>query len=193
MDVATVTLIVLIVQAVIYGFMLWRMTEANKVTKIAANAAKESAKAATATVELAKKTTAMTERPIVLLESVVLSSEHLKPGTTIIFRLKNYGRTVAYSVKMAGKIIALGSEPIDPMPDTTIAPEGIHEWNTRSIGMRLQPEQVLEIANGRQALQYEVEITYADTFEQGHHCKAVGKYVAGGGIKRFIMTGSSSD
>ena len=162
------------------------------VTDHAAKAAQQSADAATQAVALAKRTQPVTERAVVLIETVTASTPELERPTVVIFTLKNYGRTAAYSAKLTGFLtFRAGSEPIRDMPETTIAPQGANVWITKSIGLRMTQEQIDNVNAGNTAFRYQIEVTYLDAFENSHRYRVEGQYEAA--LRQFIITSSTSD
>lgn len=167
-------------------------------TKRAADAAKDSAAAASKAIVQAEKTTHVTQRAVVLLEDVVAVPQggenecYLQPNSLLVFTLKNYGATVAYKVKVEGKI-RFGEKIIRLFgdPGATMAPQGSHKWITASLVPQLAVEEVEEASSGNNLLTYVVDVTYEDAFEKPHTYRATGSYIAP--LRGFVTGGSTSD
>jgi hypothetical protein len=169
------------------------MRKGLRVTETAANAAKESADTAAKATALTEKITSITQRAIVLLEDVELSTDHVKKESIVIFRLKNFGRTVAYKVLLKGECgSGIHSTNIEPQAEATIAPQGTAEWVTKSLSYDIPLEELERIARRTLLLRFAVEATYSDVFGD-YRYNARGRYEPGGGVKRFMIDGSSSD
>jgi hypothetical protein len=194
-DIATITLVVLLAQAIIYGLMLYQMKKANEVTKTAANAAKLSAEAATESNRNVRNITETTERAVVLVEKVIAT----KPGpafgldhsSVVVFTLKNFGHTIAYSVKLSGLLLGPGRDLIPEMPATTIAPQGKASWMTRSLGAWVPAENLKRINERSTWLEYKIDVTYKDAFEREHVYQCNGQYEPA--LNEFLIIGSTSD
>jgi hypothetical protein len=95
-------------------------------TKRAADAGKLSADAATK----AADSILITDRAIVLIDTVSLNTETLNEFSTVLFTLKNFGQTIAYRVNFSGRFGGIGQEPIQETAANTIAPR------VKSLGCR---------------------------------------------------------
>ncbi len=156
-----------------------------------------SAIAAENAVTHAKSATEKTERAFVLIESVVVgnrSSEvsQLESHNLIMFTLKNFGTTIASSVKLSGKLCGNCQWPFPDIPTASIAPQGVFSWvTTQSIGAFI-PDDSLRRINSRHAwLEFKIKITYLDAFERGHTYLCEGRYEPA--LKQFLTISSSSD
>jgi hypothetical protein len=159
-------------------------------TKRAADASKKSADAATKAAE----NILITERAIVLIENVEATMRGevfgLESHSVVVFTLKNFGRTIAYSVKLTGFLLGVGQDPIQEIPPTTIAPEGKNSWMSRSIGNWINEELIKKINARTSTLAYKIDVTYTDAFQKGHWYRCEGRYEPA--LKRFIVTSSTS-
>jgi uncharacterized protein YciU (UPF0263 family) len=161
------------------------------VTIKAARSARFSAIAAQKAVELAEKNAALTERAVVLLESARFSTDRLEPATIVIFRLQNFGRTVAENVTLTGACNSGLSEcQIEKQAEVTIAPEGHAEWVTKSLIYGMQHEHLDRIIARSLLMRFKVEATYSDVFGKRYRYEAEGRYEPGGGVKRFLIDSS---
>lgn len=172
------------------------------VTINAAKSARFSARAAYRGVKHAQRATAVTERANVMLESVIgittdETHKYLRDDTVILVTLKNFGRTVAHEVKLHGSFIyrGKGGEIIEPLKEksgTSIAPQGVNVWHTRSFHYWLDQEKI-ELVNLQAAsLEYKLFAEYGDTFKKNAYTYTVeGEYVAA--LKKFMITSSTSD
>ena len=192
MDIATVTFIVLAVQAVIYGLMLWQMIKTANATKIAADAAKKAA-----------DSVVITERAIVLIQSVEVNmraGSNIELTAIVIFTLKNFGRTIARNVELTGKLFVtgLGELAVEKLPPTTIAPDGSNSWITPSINHLIGDDVTLALISQvglggtslETKLEYAINVTYRDAFRE-YRYNCVGRYEPN--LKKFLITGSTSD
>jgi uncharacterized protein (UPF0333 family) len=192
MDVGVLTLFVLVLQAIIYGFMLWQMKKSTDASTVSAIAAKESAEAATSAVSLAERNAKLTARAVVLIDTVRFNTEGIQLNSTILFTLKNFGRAIAYRVKFSGVIGGVGQLPIEETPSNTIAPQGNSSWMSKSISAFLLPPEIRigQINSRLVELNYKIDVTYEDAFgPHAYHCE--GKYEPA--LKEFIITSSTSD
>jgi hypothetical protein len=199
MDVATVTLIVLIVQAVIYGLMLWVMREANRATRISADAAQKSAEAAVKAVEQSERAISITERAVLLIESVIAEPQigptapYFNSNSVLIFTLKNFGSTVAYDVRAQGQLQYPGGvRELKDVTSCAIAPQGRNEWILQPL---FSPSPTLDeqirIANQKDFVKYNIVVTYKDVFKKSHIYRADGAYVPV--LRAFTIVGSTCD
>jgi hypothetical protein len=165
----------------------------------AARSARFSAIAAQKAVEQAERTTPITQRAVILIESINAEPRasrdawYLNGFTTLIFTFKNYGATVAYDVRVKGQITAFSVEfPLNGAQAITIAPQASNEWLTNSLG-KLTAEQFEKInsAANPNLMTYQVAVTYTDAFGKPHHYMQTGEYIAI--LSRFITNSSTSD
>jgi len=112
-------------------------------------------------VEQAEHTTLMTERAVVLIESVVAQpqtgpdADYFDLRSVLVFLLRNYGQTVANKVQLKGTYQwARGSENLRDMPETTMAPQGSNEWITSSFRQRMTADDIDRINKTENALSY---------------------------------------
>jgi hypothetical protein len=167
-----------------------------KATEKAADAAKDSAEATTKAVAQAEQTTALTERAVVVLENVRASTpEYIGAETVVIFTLRNFGETVAHSVKLKGDLkTSFGTGFLRDTPEVTLAPQGVNHWITSSLQTKIGETLAYVISNMNKeegTLRYKIEVTYSDIFGKSHSHKAEGHYVPL--LKKFINTSSTSD
>jgi hypothetical protein len=180
------------------GFLQWRSTKKQAgymrdglaETKRAADAARLSADAATEAVANSH----ITERAIVLIENVEatmgIPAHGLEVASVVIFTLKNFGRTIPYSVELDGALTGIGNLPIEKLPPTTIAPQGTNSWATKSISHLAISDIIQKINQGTGRLEYKIVVTYRDTFgAYTYHCE--GRYEPA--LKRFLTTASKTD
>lgn len=164
----------------------------------AARSARFSAIAAQNAVKIARKNTAIIERAVVLLESVVAephgaSNEHyLLPNSILVITLKNYGATVAYKVIMEGKIVFEDKTMmLHGAPGATMAPQSSHKWITYSLVATIPHEDIERAVTGNNLLSYVIDVTYEDVFGKAHKYRDVGSYIST--LRGFISGGSTSD
>lgn len=167
------------------------MRDSLKITERTADAAKQGADAATEAV----KTSLMTERAIVLVENVRATTQGeafgLESYSVVVFTLKNFGRTIAYSVELSGALTGVGKSPIEQMPPTTIAPQGTNSWLTKSLGAWIDEPTLSRVNNRQSLLEYKIDVTYSDSFKQPHRYHCEGRYEPA--LKQFLITASTSD
>ena len=178
---AVVQVIVMVVQA---RYMLKGL----RVTRLTADAAKQSADAAAQAVN----TLRATERAIVLIENVeaTMSTHGLEYPSVVIFTLKNFGRAIAQSVKLTGALTGVGNLPIKELPPTTIAPQGNNSWATQSIGNFANDDVIRKINERKARLEYKIVVTYGDSFGR-YKYQCEGCYEPA--LKRFLVTASTTD
>ena len=163
------------------------MQKSSQAAAEAAQAAKASADAATQAVN----TSMVTERAIVLIDSVTLNTDKLRYESVVLFTLKNFGRTIAHSVELTGMLHGPGQWPLDKMPSNTIAPQGTNTWVTRSIGNWIDDGLIQKINVRASTLQYKIDVTYMDAFQKAHRYHCEGRYEPA--LTKFIITSSTSD
>jgi hypothetical protein len=165
------------------------MRDGLKVTERSANAAKESADAATKAVN----TSLISERAVVLTDSITLNTSDLAYTSVVLFTLKNFGQTIADSVELTGKLCGgLGQWPLEKMPPATIAPQGTNTWITEYFGKWIGDEDTIKTINvGLSVLQFEIDVTYTDAFEKSHRYHCEGRYEPA--LKQFLITASTSE
>jgi hypothetical protein len=100
----------------------------------------------------------------------------LESHSVIVFTLKNFGRTIAYSVKLKGALTGVGQDPIQEISPTTIAPEGTNSWMSRSIGSWINEELIAKINARTSTLAYKIDVTYTDAFQKNHWYRCGGRY-----------------
>lgn len=162
----------------------------------AARAAQDSARIAKKAVDLAEHNTATTERAIILIESVVagpqtgLAFPYLAANSVLIFTLKNYGATVAYSVNVTGKVSSAdGSLEINGAQGVPLAPQGSNQWITKSLLTQIPPDEIKRINAAERPFTYHVDVTYDDAFGNSHEYEQEGQFIA---VIRGFVTGSST-
>jgi hypothetical protein len=166
-------------------------------TKKAADAAKESAGAATKALENAERAAALTERAIVLIDSIswgprdnpVLSGIELR--TRVTFTLKNFGKTMANKVQMHGSLIPSvrpknGLE-VERLRPTTIAPQGSNSWTVPALQNLLTLDEAASINQSREELHFHIVATYEDSFDK-YKYECTGRFDPV--LKRFLISGS---
>lgn len=156
-------------------------------TKRAADAAKESADVATKAVSLSR----VTERAIVLIDTVALNTDRLQDSSIVLFTLKNFGRTIADSVQLTGKLEGIGQDPLEVTPPKTIAPQGTAEWMSRSVIYWISHDHIAKINQRAMPLGYKIDVTYVDAFQERHNYHCEGRYEPV--LRRFTITNSTSD
>jgi len=171
----------------------------------AAKSARFGAIAAQRAVRLAEHNTSITERAVILIESVVAKPQiggahpYFSANSVLVYTLKNYGSTVAYEVKTKGTIYYPGGvrnfsdKAGSTIAGTTIAPQGRNEWISDPM-FRAHPQQdsQITIANqGEGIVRYNIEVTYKDAFQKTHVYKAEGEYIPV--LRAFTIMGSTSD
>ncbi len=171
-------------------------------TKRAVDAANKSADAAMETV----KTSRLTERAIVLIDSVIFNTGELRYESIVLFTLKNFGRTIADSVELTGELVINAGALLDNARDetrqwtldqtspATIAPQGTNTWITRSIGIwtGVIDEALIKTINHQLTkVQYNINVTYVDAFKESHRYRCEGRYEPA--LGKFIITSSTSD
>lgn len=187
---------------VVVGFLQWNsmrnqaahMREGLAETKRAANAADTSATAATEAVENAKNALRVTERALVKIESVILRGDatRFEESTAVHIKLKNFGRTVAYSVIVTGSLESEGKrKELSETPAIMMAPQGHNYWTSHSLGYFLEPSDIQAIADTTAGLAYEIVVTYIDVFKDKHTYKASGRWSPA--LRRFNIASDSSD
>jgi hypothetical protein len=179
-----------VVQVVVILVQSHYMRNGLRVTRLAADAAKQSADAATEAVANSRET----ERAIVLIENVEATmstpAHGLELASVVIFTLKNFGRIIADSVELTGALTRIGNLPIEKLPPSTIAPQGNNSWVTQSISNLAAYDVIQKINQGTQRLEYKSVVTYGDTFGRyKYHCE--GRYEPA--LKRFLVTASKTD
>src|SRR5438876_1878634 len=157
----------------------------------AARSARFSAIAAQKAVRLAERNAAITGRAVVLVESVTVGNRTgegspLEGHNLIIVTLKNFGQTVANSVKLTGKMDgAVGQCPFpDDIPTSIIAPQGTLSWPFIKSLSEWPGLDNLRTVNERRAwLGYKIKVTYKDVFGQySYQCE--GRYEPA--LKQFL-------
>ena len=158
----------------------------------------QAANAATDAVTHAKNATAVTERAVIVIESVEVANitnltSGLESHNVIVFTLKNFGQTIANSVKFTGKMSGICQWPFPDIPTSNIAPQGTFSWaTTKSVGVWIGDENNIRRVNERRGwLEYNVTVTYIDVFENGHTYHCEGRYEPA--LKKFLITSSTSD
>ncbi len=197
MDVACLTLIVLILQAIIYGFMLWQMKKSTDASTVSAIAAKKSADAVTKAAERV----VISERAIVLIDDVSAQpmvkpeDEYLNPSSVIVFTLKNFGDTAAHSVNLKGQIEFPNNKStnIHNRPESTIPPQGTGKWITWSLGAIIPKEEIRSLNYDDVKVRYSIEVIYRDEFDSSrtHTYRATGQYIPV--LRSFVVISSTSD
>jgi hypothetical protein len=185
-----------VIQLIIYGFQARYMYRGLNLTKQSAEAAKESAEAATTALGFAEQTQRITERAVVLVQSVIatnLGGDGLGLGalgetTAVVFTLKNFGRTIAQSVTFTGALTGAGHWPIEESPPIIIAPQGDNSWNSKSLGTWLNKQTIDEVNSGKLWLGYKIDVIYFDIFGVTHKYHCEGRYERG--MQRFVTTQS---
>lgn len=174
------------------------MREALDVAKINADAAKVSADAATKAVQMSEQNCAELERAVVLLEKVEglpqtgLAHPYFRANSTIVFTLKNYGRSLAKEIEVTGEVacegITLDLSDQSP-PSTEIAPQGVSEFFTSSIGQSgIKDEAITRLNQNKTYLTYILKVTYKDAYGARRY-RATGEYVPT--LRKFIIIGTS--
>lgn len=191
---AIVVAIATVLQFVAAWFQARYMRDGLRLTKEAANAAKKGAEAAGNAVAQAEQATAITQRAVVLIESIEakpqigLAHPYFAPNTVIVFTLKNYGATVAHKLTVKGEVMP-GELTLAGAQEVTIAPQGLNQWITISLANRIPHDEIDKINIGNASLTYEVYVTYTDVFGKTHEYKTAGQYIA---VLRGFITGSST-
>lgn len=168
-----------------------------KVTRDAADAARKSADSATQAVKYARETASKTERAVVVIESVVVGNRTsevsgLDGHNLIIFTLKNFGQTIANSVKLTGKMCGICQWPFPDIPTSNIAPQGKFAWaTTKAVGVWLGDDHRHSVNERRAWLEYKITVTYVDVFENPHTYDCEGRYEPA--LKQFLITSSTSN
>ena len=173
------------------------MREGLRETTKAADAALKSAEATTQSVALSERNTTVTTRAVVLLDNIVAmpisaqNEEYFKFNSLIMATLKNYGSTLAKSVKLTGEMkYPDGSFPFREMPETTVAPQGESHWITLSLDPQRKLSDVIEAINRKNNFfTFDIRVTYTDAFENSYEYKVSGLYIPL--IRCFIKTASS--
>ena len=176
------------------------MRQQIEIAKISADAAKQSADAAMDAIAHAKNSTAVTERAVILIDSVVAEPQigptapYFSANSVLIFTLKNFGSTVAHEVRAKGNVYYPGGVRIfSDNASSTIAPQGSNEWITDPIfpNSSKRDNQILIANKGEGIVRYDIEVTYEDAFKETHVYKAEGLYIIIS--KAFTIMGSTSD
>jgi hypothetical protein len=179
-----------IVQVIVMIVQSRYMRNALEVTRLAADAAKQSADAASEAVANSRAT----ERAIVLIDTVeatmITPAHGVDSASVIIFTLKNFGRTIANTVEFTGTLTGVGQLPLEELPPTTIAPQGTNSWITKRLGEWVN-EATIQLINAKGLLvEYKITVTYSDTFDRyKYHCE--GRYEPS--LKRFLITANKTD
>jgi len=179
------------------GYMRDGLTE----TRRSVDAARASAGAAMKSVALAEQVTTITQRAVILIESVVAKPQiggahpYFSANSVLIFTLKNYGSTVAREVRAKGNIYYPGGvRNFSDKASSTIAPQGSNEWISDPMFFaNPQQDRQITIANqgSEGVVRYDIEVTYKDAFEKIHVYKAEWAYIAV--LRAFTIMGSASD
>lgn len=173
------------------------MREGLRETKRAADAANTSANAATQAVKNAWDALLTLERAVVKPETVTTihqgkESPVVGDTTAVNFKVKNFGRTVAYSVTVRGVIkVGDAQDPLPEAPGLTIGSQGHIHWTSRSVSMWLNATSLALLEKDPTRLGYDIIITYRDVFEREHQCRASGRWNPA--LKRFDIISDSSD
>jgi hypothetical protein len=158
------------------------MREGLRETRRSADAANTSANAATQAVKNAWDALLTLERAVVKPGSVTTIHQGkeapvIDHTTGINFKIKNFGRTVAYSVAVTGFVtVGDARDALREGPGFTIGSQGHIFWNSRSVGMWLNRTALQLLIKEPTRLGYEILITYRDVFDREHHCKASGRW-----------------
>jgi hypothetical protein len=168
-------------------------------TSRAADAANTSAGVATKALEHSERAAALTERAIVLIDSIswgprdnpVLSGIELR--TRVTFTLKNFGKTMASKVQMHGGLIpewkAKSILEVEKLMPTTIAPQGSNSWTVPALQNLLLPAETDSINQSRETLAFHITATYQDSFGK-YKYQCTGRFDPV--LKRFLISGSET-
>ncbi|HMG04417.1 MAG TPA: hypothetical protein VK581_03090 [Chthoniobacterales bacterium] len=169
-----------------------------KLTQVAADASKQSADAAMRAVEQSDRSTSITQRALILIESVTSEPEfsagerqgyYFHGYKILVFTLKNYGATVAYNVNVTGEVkFGEKSLGLNGAQGMTLAPKGLNKWITKSLGGNIPSDEIEQTTIGKRPCTYWVEVKYNDAFGNPHKYRSEGQFIA---ILRTFITGSS--
>jgi hypothetical protein len=167
----------------------------------AAKSAKFNAIAAQDAVKLARHNTAITERALVLIDSVCAEPPprpdegYFNTESIVVVTLKNFGDTAAHSVTVKGKIhFPGGTEGFHEWSPSTVPPQGIRKAITWSLGQRLTADRLRPINFGKGTeMSFTIEVTYTDVFDTAkvHTYKAEGQFIPT--LRGFVITSSTTD
>lgn len=174
------------------------MRDGLKETRRAADAAKASAKAAEDGIAHARDSAAISERAVVLIESITYGPKSLDVAgielhSRVIFNLKNFGQTIAKKVTMHGGLIPYDRPKevleVAKLHPTTIAPQGVNSWIAPALQNLLKADEIRSINQGQAVLGFHITAAYKDAF-------STYKYTCTGvfdpSLKRFLITGSET-
>jgi hypothetical protein len=154
-------------------------------TRVAANAAKESANTARRTLEI-------TQAADVSVIAIANSDEtHIRPGSVIEVIVKNHGKTradgltISVSFSLGGRTVAVPPPPAFVLPAETARPLQL----AQAAGW-LADHDFMDIEIRSSNLSVLVEIRYRDVFGADHLFTARGVFIVGRG---FVMAGNESD